>query len=594
MKKRTVLERKDIPENLKWDIDNIYEDKESLMADVQNVREKCRAIEKYKNQVADSAENLYNCLKLVDEAGIICDRIVAYTNMKRDEDNTNVHGQELGEIGEKIYVEFKTDISFITPEIINAGNEKINKFFSDKKELSLYKFFIENIMRQKKHYLSPKEEKIIAESNEMGFGFENIFKMLSFADIKYPDIENESGDKLPLTTSNFNVYLGSKDRTIRKNAFKSLYGKIGEFKNTYGSIYGGSIKKDIFYAKERGFKSSLEAPLFVDNIPEELYYNVIDTVSENIDKLDRYCEMKKKYLGVDELHLYDLYAPIVENEEMDIEFDEAKKMVLEGLSVLGDDYASILKEEFSSRWIDVCENRGKYSGAYSSGSFDIKPYILLNYNYRLTDVLTLAHESGHSVHTYLSKKYQPYIYSNYTIFCAEIASTTNECLMYLYLMKKLKGDARKYIINNFLEAMRTVYYRQTMFAEFELKAHKMAENGESVNGDNLSKIWMDLYKKYYGRCCVLDKEIEMEWARIPHFYSAFYVYKYVTGMSAAISFAKSIMEDSKNRERYFEFLKSGGSSYSLDLLKKAGVDMTSKKPLEDTAEMFNYLLNEMK
>lgn len=594
MKKRTVLERKDIPEELKWDIDKIYKDKNSLMADVMNVRVKCGKIKNYKDKVAVSAENLYNCLKLVDETGIICDRIVAYTQMKRDEDNTNIYGQELSEIGEKIYVEFKTDISFITPEIINAGSDKINKYFSEIKELSLYKFYIENIIRQKQHYLSSKEEKIIAESNEMGFGFENAFKMLSFADIKYPEIENENGEKLPLTTSNFTVYLQSRDRMLRKNAFNSLYGKIGEFKNTYGALYGGSIKKDIFYAKERGFESSLNAPLFVDNIPEKLYYNVIDTVSSNIDKLDKYCEMKKKYLGVDELHLYDLYAPIVENVDMDIDFDEAKKMVLEGLSILGDDYASILRKEFDNRWIDVCENKGKYSGAYSSGSYDIKPYILLNYNYRITDVLTLAHESGHSVHSYLAIKNQPYIYSNYTIFCAEIASTTNECLMYLYLMKKLKGNARKYIINNFLETMRTVYYRQTMFAEFELKAHKMAENGEAVNGENLSKIWMDLYKKYYGKCCILDKEIEMEWARIPHFYSAFYVYKYVTGMSAAISIAKSIIEDSKNKERYFEFLKSGGSNYSIELLKKAGVDMTSQKPLQDTADMFDYLLNEMK
>lgn len=594
MKKRTVLERKDIPEELKWDIDKIYKDKNSLMADVMNVRVKCGKIKNYKDKVAVSAENLYNCLKLVDETGIICDRIVAYTQMKRDEDNTNIYGQELSEIGEKIYVEFKTDISFITPEIINAGSDKINKYFSEIKELSLYKFYIENIIRQKQHYLSSKEEKIIAESNEMGFGFENAFKMLSFADIKYPEIENENGEKLPLTTSNFTVYLQSRDRMLRKNAFNSLYGKIGEFKNTYGALYGGSIKKDIFYAKERGFESSLHAPLFVDNIPEKLYYNVIDTVSSNIDKLDKYCEMKKKYLGVDELHLYDLYAPIVENVDMDIDFDEAKKMVLEGLSILGDDYASILRKEFDNRWIDVCENKGKYSGAYSSGSYDIKPYILLNYNYRITDVLTLAHESGHSVHSYLAIKNQPYIYSNYTIFCAEIASTTNECLMYLYLMKKLKGNARKYIINNFLETMRTVYYRQTMFAEFELKAHKMAENGEAVNGENLSKIWMDLYKKYYGKCCILDKEIEMEWARIPHFYSAFYVYKYVTGMSAAISIAKSIIEDSKNKERYFEFLKSGGSNYSIELLKKAGVDMTSQKPLQDTADMFDYLLNEMK
>ncbi|MCX7883611.1 MAG: oligoendopeptidase F [Caloramator sp.] len=584
-----IMERKQIPEKFKWDIDTIYKDKEEVLKEIESIREKLEKIIKFKGILTESAENLYKCLCLTDEAGIACDRVYVYTAMKRDEDNSNPLGQELSDIGSKIYVEFKSASSFISPEIIMAGSNKINEF----PKLKIYEHYFDNILRQQKHFLSSNEEKIVMESEEMAFGFENIFKMLNFVDLKFPKIKDRLGNEYELTTSNFNKYQQSKDRVLRKNAFEALYTSYGEFKNTYGALYSSAVKRDIFYAKVRGFESSLEASLFSDNVSKTIYHNVINTVSENINLLDRYCRMKKQLLNIEDLHLYDLYTPNVENVDMEVEFDNAKEMVLEVLSILGEEYSLILKEAFDDRWIDIYENSGKYSGAYSSGSHDTKPYILLNYKNKITDVLTLAHELGHSVHSYLSRKNQPYVYSNYTIFCAEVASTTNECLMYLYLMNKLKDDARKYIINSFLETIRTTYYRQTMFAEYELIAHDIAEKGEALNGDKLCNIWMKLYEKYYGRECIIDEKIKMEWARIPHFYDAFYVYKYVTGLSAGISIAKSIIEDRKNLERYFEFLKSGGSKYSLDLLKNAGVDMFSKKPIEDTAFMFKYLLDEM-
>lgn len=587
------MERKQIPEKFKWDIDTIYKDKEEVLKEIESIRKKLDKIIKFKGILTENAENLYNCLYLTDETGIICERVYVYTAMKRDEDNSNPLGQELSDIGSKIYIEFKSATSFISPEIVMAGSDKIKELINEYPKLEIYKHYIDNILRQEKHFLSSNEEQIVMQSGEMAFGFENIFKMLNFVDLKFPKISDSLGKEYELTTSNFLKYQQSKDRVLRKNSFEALYNSYMGFKNTYGALYSSSVKKDIFYSKVRGFESSLEASLFSDNVPKNIYHNVIDTVSENINLLDEYCRMKKQLLNIEDLHLYDLYTPNVENVDMEVEFDNAKEMVLEGLSILGEEYSLILKEAFDDRWIDIYENAGKYSGAYSSGSHDTKPYILLNYKNKITDVLTLAHELGHSVHSYLSRKNQPYVYSNYTIFCAEVASTTNECLMYLYLMNKLKGDYRRFIINSFLETIRTTYYRQTMFAEYELISHDFAEKGEALNGDKLCSIWIKLYEKYYGRECIIDEGIQMEWARIPHFYDAFYVYKYVTGLSAGISIAKSIIEDRKNLERYLNFLKSGGSKYSLDLLKDAGVDMFSKKPIEDTAYMFEYLLREI-
>jgi oligoendopeptidase F len=584
--------RSEVKNKYKWDIDTLYFNKEGVLRDTRKLNEMIEEIQSYKGRLTESADTLYSCLKIVEKASRLCEVMSTYTFMKRDEDNSNVDGQELADLGQKISVEFESAVSFINPEIIAAGEEKINKLIDEKKELKLYKHYIHNILRQGKHILSPKEEKIIAQTGEMASSMVNTFKMLSIVDIKMPSVKNSKGEEIELTANNFTKLLTSEDRILRKNAFNTFYGEYEEYKNTFGALIAGSNKADIFYAKVKGFDSALDKALFDENIPRQVYFNVIDSVSKNIDALDSYCEMKKKMLNVSELHLYDLYAPIVKNVDSNVEFEEGKEMVLEGLSILGDDYINILKEAFDNNWIDVYENKGKCSGAYSWGCYDTKPYILLNYNNKLNDVLTMSHELGHSVHSYKSRKNQPYVYSQYTIFCAEVASITNECLMYLYLMDKLQGDERKYIINEFLELIRTTYFRQTMFAEFELQSHTLIEKGESLNGEKASEIWLKLYEKYYGRYCVIDKGIEMEWARIPHFYNAYYVYKYVTGLSAAISIAKSIVDDRKNVDRYMEYLKSGGSDYSIELLKKAGVDMTTSKPMDDAAEMFRYLLKE--
>lgn len=589
-----VKERKDIEDKYKWDIDTLYSTKGDILKDKEKIDLLLGEITSLKGKILESGKNLYKVLWLSDEVERISGKIVTYTFMKRDEDNSSSEGQTLSSLGEKISVEVNSKMSFIVPEILSKGKDAIYSLIDEYEDLELYKNLLDELIRKKEIVLSEKEEKILSETGEISLSFENIYKMLSYVDLKYPNIKDSRGKEYELNDSNYSIFIRSDDRVLRENAFKGMLGTYSSFKSTYGSILSSSIKKDIFYSKTRGFKSSLEASLFEDNIPVNVYENVIDSVNKGIKVLDEYINIKKKELNVDDMHLYDLYATTVKSADIDVDFEKAKEMIKESLSILGEEYVNILDEAFNNKWIDVYYNKGKYTGAYSWGSYDTKPYILLNYKNKLDDVLTLAHEIGHSIHSYYSRKTQPYVYSSYTIFCAEVASITNECLMYLYLMDTLKGDARKYVIDQFLESIRTTFYRQGMFAEFEKIAHAEAEKGEALNGDELSKIWLNLYKKYYGNVSIIDEEISSEWARIPHFFDSFYVYKYATGLSAGISMAKSIIDNKENLKRYIEFLKSGGSDYSIELLKKAGVDFTTTKPLDDTINMFKYLLDEYK
>ncbi|MEG0641993.1 MAG: oligoendopeptidase F [Clostridium sp.] len=588
-----VKERKDIEDKYKWDIDSIYSSKEEILKDKEKIDYLIQEVVSFKGKILESGENLYKVLWLSDEVERKSGKIVAYTYMNRDVDNSNSNAQSLASLGEKISIEVSSKLSFIVPEILGAGDARIHELISSYDKLSLYKKLLLELIRKKKIVLSEREEKILSETQEISLSFENIYKMLSYVDLKYPKIKNANGEEFELNDSNYSSFIRSSDRTLRENAFKGMFGTYEGFRNTYGAILSSSIKKDVFYSKTRGFKSSLEASLFDDKIPTSVYEDVIKIIEKGIPLLDEYINIKKEELGVDSVHLYDLYAPL-KDTDLNIKYDKAKDMVRTSLNVLGDDYLAILDEAFNNKWIDVYYNKGKYTGAYSWGAYDTKPYILLNYKEKLDDVLTLAHELGHSIHSYYSRKSQPYVYSSYTIFCAEVASITNECLMYLYLLNTLEGEERRSVIDQFLESIRTTFFRQGLFAEFEILSHGVEESGESLNADELSKIWIDLYKKYYGNVCVIDEEISSEWARIPHFFDSYYVYKYATGLAAGISMAKSIMDDNKNIEKYLEFLKSGGSDYSIELLKKAGVDFTTTKPLEDTLEMFKYLLDEYK
>lgn len=587
-----IKSREEIDNKYKWDIDSIYSNKNDILKDKEKIDGLLNDIIKVKGSITKTGENLYLVLSLSDEVEKLTGKIVTYTFMKRDEDNGNTNGQDLAGFGEKLSVEVNSKLSFIVPEILSNKDEEILSLVKGYDGLKLYENFLKELIRKREIILSEKEEKILSEVEEIASSFENIYKMLSYVDLKYPKIKDKNNKEYELNDSNYSSFIRSEDRVLRENAFKGMMGTYGNFKNTYGAILSSSIKKDVFYSKSRNFKSSLEASLFEDKIPSLVYENVINSASKGIKLLDEYVGIKKKELNIDKVHLYDLYAETVKETKMEVSYEEAQNMIKESLEILGDEYIEILNKAFNNKWIDVYYNKGKYTGAYSWGSYDTKPYILLNYKNKIDDVLTLAHELGHSIHSYYSRKSQPYVYSSYTIFCAEVASITNECLMYLYLMDKLKGNERKYIINQFLDTIRTTFFRQTMFAEFEKVAHERCESGENLNGEELSKIWKDIYYKYYGNSCVIDEEIYSEWARIPHFFDAFYVYKYVTGLAAGISMAKSIMENKENLKRYMEFLKSGGSDYSINLLKNAGVDFETTKPLDDTIDMFKYLLEE--
>jgi len=451
------------------------------------------------------------------------------------------------------------------------------------------------MIRQKPHVLSRAEEALIAQVGNLAQSPGKIFNLLNNADLKFPKIKNEQGEEVELTHGRYIQFLESRDRDVRRNAFKAMYSTYAKYKNTIAATLSSNINKNIFYARARHYPSVLEMSLFGDNIPKEVYTNLIDTIHESLPLLHRYLKLRKKLLKVEELHMYDLFAPLVEEFKMDITYDEAKEIVERGLQPLGENYLNILRQGFSSRWIDVYENENKRSGAYSWGAYGTHPYVLLNHKDNLNSMFTLAHEMGHAIHSYLSDEHQEYRYAQYTIFLAEVASTLNEALLMNYLLKNTTDPKEKlYLLTYYADQFRTTVFRQTMFAEFEKIIHEKAEAGESLTPDELCKIYYDLNVLYHGKDMVVDKDIEMEWARIPHFYTSFYVYKYATGFSAATSFAKQILEEGEPAvERYLGFLKSGGSDYSINILKRAGVDMSSPEPIKQAMSVFKELLDEM-
>ncbi|HEY8362061.1 MAG TPA: oligoendopeptidase F [Tissierellaceae bacterium] len=593
--KNEVLERKDIPEKYKWDLESMYSSLDEWEKEYNKAKEMAKDFEKYKGKVTSSSETLFNVLEDMCNLYRLVENLYTYAHMKLDEDTRVGKSQELSDKGLSLAVEVDEKTSFVTPEILTLDKETLDKYFEEKAELKLYKQYLDNLMRQKEHVLSAREEAILAQVGEIGSAPQKIFSMLNNADIKFPTIKDEEGKDVEITHGNFIPLMESKNREVRKNAFKALYETYKGFKNTFAASLNGELKKNIFFAKMRNYKTSREASLDRNNISVSVYDNLINSVHNNLESMYKYMSIRKRALEVDELHMYDLYTPIVKDVEYNIAYDEAVEIVKKGLQPLGEEYMAIVEEGFSTRWIDVFENRGKRSGAYSSGSYDSKPYILLNYHNTLDNVFTIAHEMGHSVHSYLTRKYQPYIYGNYSIFLAEIASTLNECLLLDYLLKNAKDDnERAYLINHYLESFRTTVYRQTMFAEFEKIISEYLENGGAITADYLCETYKKLNELYYGPNIVVDDEIAMEWARIPHFYYNFYVFQYATGFSAAVDLSQKILKEGKPAvERYLSFLKSGSSDYPLEVLKKAGVDMTTGEPVNNALKLFGELVEEM-
>ena len=551
--------------------------------------------EDFEGTLGESADRLLEYLKFNDETNLLMERLYVYANMRYHQDMANSMYQEFAARAQKLMVEMSGASAFAEPEILEITTEKINVFFNENPELETYKRYISEILRGKNHTLDKKTETILAKSRQMANAAENIFSMYNGADIKFPSITTGEGEEIEITHGNFVPLLESVDREVRKAAFEGVYETYGKMRNTLAATFAANLDQANFYAQVRNFSSAREMYLYGSNIPESVYDNLIETVHKNMDKMHKYVSLRKKILDVSELHMYDLYTPIAKAPDTKYSFEAAKDIVLEGLAPMGEEYIKVLEEGFDNRWIDVYENEGKRSGAYSWGAYGIHPYVLMNYHGTLDHVFTLAHEMGHAIHSYYSDANQPYVNAGYKIFVAEVASTCNESLLIQHLLKITEDEEEKtYLINHFLEQFKGTLYRQTMFAEFEKIAHSMVQNGEGVTADRLCGIYYNLNKEYFGDDIVIDKEIELEWARIPHFYNPFYVYQYATGLSAAIALSKRILEEAKPAvEDYMKFLTGGSSQDPIELLKIAGVDMTSSEPIETALELFGNLLEEL-
>ncbi len=596
MEKKKLKKRTEVESKYKWAIEDLIPNDEEWKKEFALTKDLISQIGRYQGRLSESAEMLLEFYKLHDEISLHLERVYVYANQKYHEDTSNGTYQGFSTQATSLSVQINSALSFMVPEILTIPEETLRAFISSNDELRAYEFAIKEILRQKPHTLSTDMEELIANTGEMADAPDSIFSVFNNADLKFPEIENENGEMVELTHGRFVSFLESSDRRVRRDAFRNLYATYKKFKNTLAAVFGANVKKEAFYAKVRKYPSAMAKELDKSNVPLSVYTNLIEVVHENLPLLHRYVSLRKKLLGLDELHMYDLYTPIVKNADIRIGFEEAKEVVYNGLKPLGEKYREVIKEGFENRWIDVYENEGKRSGAYSWGAYGTHPYVLLNYQDTLDNVFTLAHEMGHALHSYYSDAAQPITYAGYRIFVAEVASTCNEALLMEYLLNKTEDKKeRAYLINHFLEQFRKTLYRQTMFAEFEMITHKKSMDGEALTADTLCKIYRDLNIEYFGGDIVIDHEINMEWARIPHFYNAFYVYQYATGYSAAIALSRRILKEGKPAvDDYInKFLSGGSSDYPIELLKKAGVDMSTKEPVRQALNLFVNLLEEM-
>ena len=589
---KVLKKREEINDKYKWKLDKIFTNDNEWEEAFKKLKEEAPSLKDFEGKL-NNKENIEAFLNKYVDLGIRAETIYIYAHLKCDEDTSNSKYQAMMNKVDAYMAEYASYTAYFVPEILSQDEKLIRDIINNNEELKTYKFLFEDILKEKPHILSKSEEELLASVSDCLDAPSSIHNMLTNEDMKFGDIIDEDGEKVELTEGNYSSFIKSKDRKVRKEAFETLFGKYKDLENTFATTLSSSIKNFNFGAKIRKYNSALESSLKPNDIPVEVYKNAVKTIDENLKSLHRYVSLKKKLLGLNEMHMYDLYVPVIEIPKEHIEFDKAVDMVIEGLNPLGEEYLNIFKSGVEEGWIDIYQNKGKRGGAYSWGGYKTMPYVLLNYNYELHDVSTLAHEMGHSIHSYYSRKEQPYIYAGYTLFCAEVASTTNEALLIHHLINKEEDKNKKlYLINQELEQIRTTVFRQLMFAEFELYTHESLEKGTPLTAEDYNKAWHDLNVKYFGPDMIVDNDIDIEWARIPHFYSDFYVYQYATGYAAASAFAKSILEGKEDAvPKYIDFLKSGGSDYPIEILKKAGVDMTTSKPLEATIERFNELLD---
>ncbi|MBQ2744140.1 MAG: oligoendopeptidase F [Lachnospiraceae bacterium] len=590
-----ILKREDVKKENTWALEDIYASDDLWEKELEELNAICKEFSSYEGHLTDSAEMLYNYLTLSEKAEKLFERIYIYANQALHVDMNNSKYQDFAARANTAMVQLQSVTAFSTPELLSVDESVIRGFMTEMDELKLYETKFERIFKEKTHILSKEEETLLASVSEVAGAAGDIFTLFANADLKFDQIPDENGNMVEMSNSRYITFLTSPDRNVRIAAFKSMYKACGQFKNTLAATYSTNAKKASFYAKTRKYAGSLEASLEPNSIPVAVYDNLIDAIHTHLPKMYKYVSLRKKALGVDELHMYDVYVPMIADADKKISYEEAKATVLEALAPMGEDYLAILKEGFENRWIDVYENEGKKSGAYSWGPYGTHPYVLLNHNDNIDSMFTLAHEMGHALHSYYSNKTQPYTYASYELSVAEVASTCNESLLIHHLLKKCTDKKeRAYLINHFLDNFKGTIFRQTMFAEFERITHKMADNGEALTADKLCEIYYDLNKLYFGPDMVSDEEIKYEWSRIPHFYTEFYVYQYATGFSAAIALSKRIMElGEEGVKDYMKFLTGGSSKDPIDLLKMAGVDMSTPDPINAAMDMFGQLVDEL-
>ncbi len=592
----TAIPRRDeVPEEFTWNLADIYESDEAWFAEYEALGKLPERIAAFQGRLGESAENLLDWFRLSDESDVRISSLMVYASCKSDEDTANNYYQDMRGKAMSVIVAISSAAAFSTPEIMAIPEETLESFYAEKPELGTYRRSLYQIRRRAAHILSPECEKILASAGEMADSPDSIGSVLRNADLKFPDVTDSEGVTHQLTNGSFVPLLESGDVNFRKRVFETYYDRLCEFKNTIASTLDAQFKQLRFFANARGYANTLEASLDATEVPVAVYTNLIEAVHANLDKMYSYVALRKKILGLDELHMYDVYTPIVADAAETIDFEKAKDTVLEALSVLGGDYTDMLREGFEDRWIDVYENAGKRSGAYSTGSASPHPYVLLNHKDNLDSMFTLAHEMGHALHSYLSTKNQPVCTSDYVIFVAEVASTCNEILLMRHLLDKTADKRqRAYLINHFLDQFKGTVYRQTMFAEFELEMGRMSERGEALTADALSAKYYELNKLYFGPDMVSDDGIAYEWARIPHFFYNYYVFQYATGFSAAVAIADRILKEGESAVHdYKRFLSGGSSTDPISLLKIAGVDMSTPEPVNAALGLFGELLDEM-
>jgi oligoendopeptidase F len=592
-------ERSAVPDKYRWDLNQIYPTDQAWRAAKEKLVGELPSVRAFRGTLGSSATKLADALELSSRLAKDFSRLYVYASMTSDQDTrvSTYQGmqQEMAQVG----ATFGAETSYMEPEILKLDASKVESFISSEPRLKVYTFYLHDILRRRAHTLSDNEEKLLASSSIVASSSSDTYGILSDADFPYPTVTLSDGKSAKLDSSAFNLYRAVPNRADREKVMSSFFGALGAFRATFGSTLNGEVQSDVFYAKARNYNNALERALDAANIPTTVYTRLIDGVNRGLPTFHRYLNLRKKMMGVSELHYYDLYAPLVSSVDLSYTVDEAEKQVLEALTPLGPDYAAAANRAFNERWIDMYPTPGKRSGAYSNGgAYDVHPYMLINYNGKYNDVSTIAHELGHTMQSYLSNKTQPYPLADYPIFVAEVASTFNEALLIDHMLKTIKDDATKLsLLGNYLEGIKGTVFRQTQFAEFELRAHEMAEKGEPLTGDALSKLYAEITKKYYGHdkgVCIVDDYIQYEWSFIPHFYRNFYVYQYATSFTASAALSEKVLAgDPAATKRYLTFLSSGGSKYPIDLLKDAGVDMTSDEPLNLTLQKMNRVMDEM-